>query len=147
MNESVSRKHREAADKLHSASIHVLRRVAREDPASGLSAARLSALSVLVFGGPRTLGELAAAERVRPPTMTRIVRGLEDARLVRREADPRDGRVVRVHATPKGERILQRARARRIASLADHLAALGPDEVARVHEAAELIEQALAQQP
>jgi DNA-binding MarR family transcriptional regulator len=137
---------REAADKLHSASIHVLRRVAREDPASGLSAARLSALSVLVFGGARTLGELAAAERVRPPTMTSIVRGLEDAGLVRREADPRDGRVVRVHATAKGERVLQRARERRIASLADHLGTLTSDDVARVHEAADLVERALAQQ-
>jgi len=79
MSDTLSSAHRQAADKLHSASIHVLRRVAREDPASGLSAARLSALSVLVFGGPRTLGELAAAERVRPPTMTSIVRGLEAA--------------------------------------------------------------------
>jgi DNA-binding MarR family transcriptional regulator len=147
MNRALSTAHREAADKLHSASIHVLRRVAREDPASGLSAARLSALSVLVFGGPRTLGELAAAERVRPPTMTSIVRGLEQAGLVRREADASDGRVVRVRVTPKGERVLQRGRERRIASLAARLGALSPDEVARVHEAAELVERALAQQP
>src|ERR687887_2693253 len=107
MSPSVSNTHREAADRLHSASIHVLRRVAREDPASGLSAARLSALSVLVFGGPRTLGELAAAEQVRPPTMTNIVRGLEEAGVVRRDADPHDGRIARVRATAKGERILQ----------------------------------------
>jgi DNA-binding MarR family transcriptional regulator len=147
MNARMSNAHRQAADKLHSASIHVLRRVAREDPASGLSAARLSALSVLVFGGPRTLGELAAAEQVRPPTMTNIVRGLEQAGLVRRESDPSDGRIVRARATAKGERILQRARERRIASLGDGLAALSPDEVARVHEAAELVERALAQQP
>jgi DNA-binding MarR family transcriptional regulator len=143
MSADVSSVHREAADKLHSASIHVLRRVAREDPASGLSAARLSALSVLVFGGPRTLGELAAAERVRPPTMTSIVRGLEDAGLVRREADPSDGRVARVRVTAKGERILQRARERRIATLAERLGSLNPKEVARVHEAAELVERAL----
>src|SRR5919204_2378557 len=109
MTRTLSSAHREAADRLHSASIHVLRRVAREDAASGLSAARLSALSVLVFAGPRTLGELAAAERVRPPTMTSIVRGLEGAGLVRREPDPDDGRVTRVRATAKGERILQRA--------------------------------------
>src|SRR5919197_3084364 len=133
----------EAADKLHSASIHVLRRVAREDPASGLSAARLSALSVLVFGGPRTLGELASAEQVRPPTMTNIVRGLEEAGLVRREADPSDGRIARVHATAKGERILQQARQRRIANLADRLGSLSAEEVARVRDAAELVERAL----
>jgi DNA-binding MarR family transcriptional regulator len=146
MTDRLSSAHREAADRLHSASIHVLRRVAREDPASGLSAARLSALSVLVFGGPKTLGELAAAEQVRPPTMTSIVRGLEDDGLVRRSADPSDGRVVRVRATPKGNRVLQAARQRRIASLAQRLGTLSPVEVARVREAAELVEEALAQQ-
>jgi DNA-binding MarR family transcriptional regulator len=143
----VSSAHREAADRLHSASIHVLRRVAREDPASGLSAARLSALSVLVFSGPRTLGELAAAEQVRPPTMTSIVRGLEASSLVRREADPNDGRVVRVHATAKGNRVLQNARQRRIGNLAERLANLDARDVARVLEAAKLVERALAQQP
>src|ERR687886_968937 len=92
----------DAADRFHSAAIHALRHVRREDPASGLSAARLSALSVLVFGGPRTLGELAAAEHVRPATMTRIVQALEREGLVRRQADPDDGRVTRLHATAKG---------------------------------------------
>ena len=57
----------EAADRFHSAAIHALRHVRREDPATGVSAARLSALSVLVFAGPRTLGELAAAEQVAGP--------------------------------------------------------------------------------
>src|SRR5207244_8915526 len=132
----------EAADRFHSAAIHALRHVRREDPATGLSAARLSALSVLVFGGPRTLGELAAAEQVRPPTITSIVRGLEEEGLVRRDADPNDGRVARVRATAKGERILQRARQRRIASLADRLDSLSPAEVARVGEAAERVARA-----
>jgi DNA-binding MarR family transcriptional regulator len=121
----------------------VLRRVAREDAASGISPARLSALSVLVFGGPRTIGELAAAERVRPPTMTSIVHGLEQDGLARRESDPDDGRVVRVRATAKGNRVLQRARQRRIANLAGRLAQLDPADVARVRAAAELVETAL----
>jgi DNA-binding MarR family transcriptional regulator len=146
MTRRLSSAHREAADRLHSASVHVLRRVAREDPASGLSSARLSALSVLVFGGARTLGELAAAEQVRPPTMTRIVRGLEADGLVGRKADPEDGRVVRVHATAKGNRVLQRARQRRIDSLAERLAGLEASDILRVREAAELVERALAQQ-
>jgi DNA-binding MarR family transcriptional regulator len=77
----------ETADRFHSAAIHALRHVRREDPATGLSAARLSALSVLVFGGPTTLGELAAAEQVKPPTMTRIVRALEEDGLVTSEWD------------------------------------------------------------
>jgi DNA-binding MarR family transcriptional regulator len=139
----LSSTHLEAADRFHSAAIHALRFVAREDPASGLSAARLSALSVLVFGGAKTLGELAAAEQVRPPTMTNIVRGLEQAGLVRREADPRDGRVVRLTASAKGRRVLERARERRIAKLAERLAGLDVHEVERVRDAAELVEDAL----
>jgi DNA-binding MarR family transcriptional regulator len=135
----------EAADRFHSAAIHALRHVRREDPATGLSAARLSALSVLVFGGARTLGELAAAERVRPATMTRIVQALEREELVSRERDPQDGRVTRLRATPKGERVMWRGRERRVANLAGLLGRLDADEVARIREAADLIERALAQ--
>src|SRR5215207_10040749 len=116
MNADLSR---DAADRFHSAAIHALRHVARADPAGRLSAARLSALSVLVFGGAKSLGELAAAEQVRPPTMTHIVSGLEQAGLVVRKPDPKDGRVVRVQASPKGKRVLQRVRERRIAELAE----------------------------
>ncbi len=137
----------EAADRFHSAAIHALRHVRREDPASGLSAARLSALSVLVFGGARTLGELAAAEHVRPATMTRIAQALEEDGLVRRESDPKDGRVTRLRATAKGERVMWQGRERRVANLADLLARLSPQDVARVREAADLVERALAQQP
>lgn len=118
----------------------------REDPATGVPPAQLSALSVLVFGGARTLGELAAAEQVRPPTMTRIVQALEADDLVRRERDPRDGRVHRLHATAKGRRVMQRGRERRVENLAALLARLSPDEVEQVREAAELVERALAQQ-
>jgi DNA-binding MarR family transcriptional regulator len=135
----------EAADRFHSAAIHALRHVRRDDPATGLSAARLSALSVLVFGGPRTLGELAAAEHVRPATMTRIVQALERDGLVRRESDPDDGRVTRLHATGKGERVMLRGRERRVANLATLLAGLSDEEVAQVHAAADLVERALAQ--
>jgi DNA-binding MarR family transcriptional regulator len=147
MNDRLSSPDLEAADRFHSAAIHALRFVAREDPASGLSAARLSALSVLVFGGPKTLGELAAAERVRPPTMTGIVRALEEAGLVRRAADERDGRVVRMHATAKGKRVLERARERRIAKLAERLSGLDEHDLARVREAAELVDLTLRTTP
>jgi DNA-binding MarR family transcriptional regulator len=136
----------EAADRFHSAAIHALRHVRREDPATGVPPAQLSALSVLVFGGPRTLGELAAAEQVRPPTMTRIVHGLEREGLVRRARDPHDGRVHRLHATPKGRRVMQQGRERRVANLATLLGRLSSREIARVHEAAELVEKALAEQ-
>ena len=136
----------EAADRFHSAAIHALRHVRREDPASGLSAARLSALSVLVFGGPRTLGELAAAEQVRPATMTRIAQSLVEDGYARRAPDENDRRVARLSATPKGRRVMQQGRERRVENLARLLDRLSADEVARVQEAAELVEKALAQQ-
>jgi DNA-binding MarR family transcriptional regulator len=120
--------------------------VRREDPAAGVPPAQLSALSVLVFGGPRTLGELAAAEQVRPPTMTRVVQALEQRRLVRRERDARDGRVHRLRATAKGRRVLQAARARRVGNLAALLDGLSREEIASIREAAELVERALAQE-
>src|SRR5271154_2297497 len=96
----------EIADKLHSAAIHLLRKLRREDESSGLNAPRLSALSVIVFGGPLSLGDLAAAEQVRPPTMTRIVDALETQMLITRQRDPADGRSVRLAATAKGKALL-----------------------------------------
>ena len=104
----------ELADSLHSSAIHLLRTLRKEDDASGLSAPRLSALSVVVFGGPLTLGQLARAEQVRPPTMTRIVTGLEKAKLVKRIGDPADRRLTKIEATAKGRRILAAGRARRV---------------------------------
>jgi DNA-binding MarR family transcriptional regulator len=145
MNLKMSSRHIEAADRFHSAAIHALRHVRREDPATGLSTARLSALSVLVFAGPRTLGELAAAEQVRPATMTRIAQSLVHDGYARREADPRDRRVVRLSATARGRRVMQQGRERRVAHLARVLGRLPDDDVARIHEAAELVERALAE--
>src|SRR5437588_14468 len=107
----------EAADKLHSAVLHLLRRLRVRDRESGIGPAQLSALSVLVFGGPRSLGELADAEQVRPPTMSRIVAGLERAGLIRRHATE-DGRRVRLEASAKGRKILEAGRQRRVESLA-----------------------------
>src|SRR3954466_10111561 len=86
----------ELADRLHSAAIHLLRRLRREDDASGLPAPQLSALSVIVFGGPVTLGQLASAEQVRPPTISRLVATLERAGLVEREIDAADRRITRL---------------------------------------------------
>jgi len=131
----------DTADRLHSAAIHLLRRLRREDDASGLPGPRLSALSVVVYRGPITLGELAAAEQVRPPTMTRVVGALERDGLVRRERDARDGRVVRLRATAAGARVLERGRARRIAALARELAALPRAELAALQGALDVLER------
>jgi len=121
---AASDKNHELADRLHSVAIHLLRRLRREDDASGLPAPQLSALSVIVFGGPITLGALATAEQVRPPTVTRLVATLEADGLVRREPDAEDGRIVRVRATARGARLLLEGRRRRVASLADSVGKL-----------------------
>src|SRR5262250_2894038 len=128
-----SRELAEIADKLHSAAIHLLRRLRVRDRESGIGPAQLSALSVLVFGGPRSLGELAEAEQVRPPTMSRIVSGLERAGLIKRHATE-DGRRVRLVATAKGTKILWEGRKRRVESLANVLASLSETEALRLLE-------------
>jgi DNA-binding MarR family transcriptional regulator len=128
----------ETADKLHSAAIHLLRRLRVRDRESGIGPAQLSALSVLVFGGPRSLGELADAEQVRPPTMSRIVSGLERAGLLKRHATE-DGRRVRLVATAKGTKILREGRRRRVESLANALESLAETDRARLRELAELL--------
>ncbi|MFN2637774.1 MAG: MarR family winged helix-turn-helix transcriptional regulator [Gemmatimonadaceae bacterium] len=129
------------ADALHSAAIHLLRQLRREDDASGISAPRLSALSVVVFGGPLTLGQLARAEQVRPPTMTRIVTGLERDRLVERRGDARDKRLTRIHATAKGRKILATARARRVRQLASSVGALRRTELAELTSGVQVLRE------
>ena len=133
------------ADRLHSAAIHLLRRVREQDEALGISGPRLSALSVVVFAGPLPIGGLAAAEGVRPPTMTRLVDGLEREGLVVREDDPEDRRTVRVRATARGARILQRGRARRVAPLTAGLRTLDRDDMDALTEAVAILERVLGQ--
>lgn len=134
-----------AADRLHSAAIHLLRRLRRQDSLTGEGPARLSALSVLVFAGSKTLGELADAEQVKPPTMSRIVTGLEGSGLVKISRDPEDARRVNICATQKGERLLQEGRRRRIEYLADRLQPLASGDLARLSDAAKTIEKVLRQ--
>ena len=131
------------ADRLHSASIHLLRRIRKVDEASGLSAARLSALSVLVFGGPSTVGALARAEQVSAPTMSRLLSGLEKDGFVSREADEDDARAVRVRATAKGTRVLREGRARRVDELAGLLDDLPSEDLRTLAHAAEIMERVL----
>ncbi|HEX5437043.1 MAG TPA: MarR family transcriptional regulator [Gemmatimonadaceae bacterium] len=135
------RRAEQIADRLHSAAIHVLRRVRHEDEATGLSAPRLSALSVIVFAGPITLGRLAAAEGVRPPTMTRLVQALETDGLVTRATDPGDARFTHIRATARGRSLLATGRRRRVAVLAREIAALSAGDRAVLARAATLMEQ------
>ncbi|HET9675113.1 MAG TPA: MarR family transcriptional regulator [Gaiellaceae bacterium] len=135
---------RATADRLHSAAIHLLRNVRASDVETGLSPARLSVLSVLVFGGARTPSELAAAEQVRLPTISALVRGLEEDGLVRRAPDPDDGRAVRLSATAKGRRILQSGRERRLDNLEELLEPLSREELRTLAEASEILERAIS---
>jgi DNA-binding MarR family transcriptional regulator len=128
------------ADRVHSAAIHLLRRLRKQDEAIGLTAARMSALSVVVFGGPVTIGRLAEAEQVSGPTITRLLAGMERDGLLKRARDAKDRRVIWITATPRGSRLLQEGRRRRVAALASDLASLDPAELALLARAAELIE-------
>jgi len=133
----------EVADRLHSAAIHLLRTAAKTDTHYGQGPARLSALSVLVFGGAKSLGQLAAAERVKPPTMSRIVAGLKQSGLAKVQNDDRDARKITISVTAKGERLLQGARKRRIQVLAENLKKLSEADLKTLSKASDLIERML----
>jgi DNA-binding MarR family transcriptional regulator len=129
------------ADRLHSATLHLSRRLRTEDEALGVSPPRLSALSVVVWAGPIGIGALAAAEGVSAPTMTRLVDGLERDGYVRRFPDPDDARGVLVRPTARGRRLLTEGRARRVRVLAEALRYLSADELSAIDRGTELIER------
>jgi len=133
----------ELANRLHSTAIHLLRQVRVQDSATGLAPARLSALSVLVFGGAMSLNELATAEQVRPPTMSRIVDALESEGLIRRTVNQQDRRAVVLEATEKGTAILWQGRKRRVKFLAKHLSRLSEQERKQINDAIKAIQKAM----
>jgi DNA-binding MarR family transcriptional regulator len=127
----------QVADQLHAAAIRLLRCVRKEDAASGITGAQLSVLSVLAYGGPQTLSALAAAEQVKPPTMSQLVSTLEDMALVTRK--PLDRRSVEIALTRKGQKLLEAGRRRRLARLTRALDGLPPEQIDRLAQAAGLI--------
>jgi DNA-binding MarR family transcriptional regulator len=131
------------ADRLHSLAIHLLRRIRRGDDEVGLSAPRLSALSVVVYRGPISLTELAKAESVTPPTMTRLVHALVELGLVEKRSAERDNRVVLLRATSAGRRTLDAARAKRLAALRTLLEQLSAEEQTQVERAVDALEPLL----
>src|SRR5277367_6345346 len=131
------------ADQLHSTAIRVLRLVRVQDAATGIAPARLSALSVIVFGGPISLRDLARAEQVRPPTMSRIVDALEAQGLARRRIDQKDRRAVLIAATKKGATLLKQGRKRRVKFLASYLSKLDRTELSLIANALGAIQRAL----
>jgi DNA-binding MarR family transcriptional regulator len=132
---------RDLADQIHSAAIHLLRRLRHEDGNTGLNTPRLSALSVIIFAGPLTLGDLAAAEQVRPPTMTRIVDALVDLGLAIRSRNALDGRSVYASATTAGKKLLMRGRLRRVEALANQIVALSAAERDVLQQSARILQR------
>ncbi len=133
----------EFASRLNSLSIHLVRRTRAADTALGIPPGQLSALSVLVFGGEHTIAQLSEAEQVTSPTMTRIVDGLEQASLAERHPHPRDRRATLVRATPKGRRVMERGRQRRIDVLTLLLGRLSDEDLKTVGRAVGALARAL----
>jgi DNA-binding MarR family transcriptional regulator len=132
---------RDVATRLHSSAIRLLRTLRREDDGSGLSAPRLSALSVIVFSGPLSLAELAAAEQVKPPTMSRIVDALVERGLITRIAKPGDRRSVEIEATSEGVQLLEAGRERRVGALIARLRKLADSERRALARGVEILER------
>jgi DNA-binding MarR family transcriptional regulator len=131
----------EMATRLHASSVRLLRMLRREDDESGLSGPRLSALSVIVRAGPVSLAQLAAAEQVRPPTMSRIVDGLVEVGLITREVKPGDRRSVRIEATEEGRRLLASGRERRVRALTERLNKIAESERRALVRGIEILER------
>ena len=129
----------DVADRIHSAAIRLLRYVRRADIAAGISAPQLSALSVLVFSGPQTMTQLASAEQVRLPTISKLVSDLESRALVVRRTDPDDRRVSRVFPTKKGRALLEESRKRRLARLVEALSRLSKSQLGTLAAAADTV--------
>jgi len=127
------------AERIHAAAIRLLRRLRKTDAASGLSGPKSSALSVLVFGGPQTLKDLAAAEQVRAPTMSRLVAELEGEGLATKTADKDDKRALRIAATAKGRALLEAGRDRRLDVLTRQVERLGGTERKVLRRAGEIL--------
>lgn len=121
------------------------RRLRQQTPSDGLTLTQLSALNVIWREGPLTAGDLAAKEQVRPPSITRVLTGLESLDLVQRLENPRDGRQVLVQITPQGsQRMSEYVRARE-RWLEQELAALPQEDRDLLSKATVLLDQLAAQ--
>jgi DNA-binding MarR family transcriptional regulator len=143
---STEKKEREwdLADRLHSAAIHLLRRLRIQDLASGIGPAKLSALSVLVFAGrPLSLAELADSEQVKNPTMSRLIGAMEEDGLVRTAPSKQDARSIQIRPTDRGKHLLLAGKKRRVDSLAAALSVCGKSELDRLEDSLELLRQVI----
>jgi DNA-binding MarR family transcriptional regulator len=122
-------------------SVMRLSRRMRQERSNSLTPTQIAVLATLERHGPMTLGEIAAHERVQPPSMTRVFSSLADAGLVTRSAHPTDGRQVIAEVTESGRALLEADRRRRDEWMAERLAELSDVEIAALRRAAPILEQ------
>jgi DNA-binding MarR family transcriptional regulator len=123
-----------------------LARRLRQQAEAEITASQLSALASIGRLGPITLGNLASVERLRPPTVTRIVANLGESGLVARQADASDRRVSRVEVTQSGRELLEVTRTRKDAYLATRLATLGKADLDVLRQATAVLERLLQEE-
>lgn len=116
----------------------------RQSATGELTPSQLSVLATIVTHGPLTLGDVAAHERVQPPSITRTVKALERLGLVARTSAS-DRRVTMVELTLVGEATMDEIRSARTQWLAEQLSTLGPQEVSRLSKALPILEQLLGE--
>ena len=134
----------ELAARLRLSVTRLARRLRQQAAAEAeVSPSQVSTLASVDRLGPITLGDLAAVERVQPPTMTRIVTALDEAGLVSREVDQNDRRIARVQTTVAGRKFLERSRGRKEAYLAARIRTLDADDRAILARAAVILENIL----
>jgi DNA-binding MarR family transcriptional regulator len=129
----------ELASRLRLAVTRLARRLRQQAP-EGISPSQLSALVALEGAGSMTLKELATVERVRPPTMTRVVAALEESGLVARSIDPKDRRCIHLELTSAGRTLISRTRGRKTAYLAERVGELSATDRAALGEAMRILE-------
>ncbi|MCH7805705.1 MAG: MarR family transcriptional regulator [Proteobacteria bacterium] len=130
------------ADHIHSAAIHLLRSLKGKDKMLGINPAQLSALSVLYFLGPLTISRLAAAEGVKLPTISRLVKDMARGQLVMREKAENDARSTYISITPKGKALFERGRINRLMAITTALENLTDENLETLGKAATLMENA-----
>jgi DNA-binding MarR family transcriptional regulator len=115
----------------------------RQEADADLTPSQVAALAAIERHGPLTPSELATAERIQRPTVTRVAANLEERGLVQRTGDPRDGRVSLLTATDEGRALLEQMRSRKNAYLAQRMADLPPEDLAALERAADVLEHML----
>jgi DNA-binding MarR family transcriptional regulator len=136
----------ELASQLRPALLRLTRVVRNQRVDMSVTLTQLSAMGTLRKHGPMSAGELAACERVQPPSMTKVLANLEERDLVRRDVHPTDRRQVVLAITPAGEQLLDSERRSRDQWLSRRLGTLTPEERALVQRVVPILDKLAEQQ-